>query len=73
MQEEAQQQIQERAQLLDATEENFTQALSKFDGYLVQVLRLKDNLGREIASVAGDNRIYREGRMRGLNPRLQKS
>jgi len=73
LQDEAQQQIQERAHLLDAAEENFTQALGKFDGYLVQVLRIKDSLEREIAAVAGDNRIYREGRIKGLNPRLQKS
>ena len=66
-------QIQERARLLDASEEDFTQALSKFDGYLVQVLRIKDSLEREIASVAGNNRIYREGRIKGLNQRLQKS
>jgi phage-related tail protein len=65
-------QIQERARLLDASEEDFTQALSKFDGYLVQVLRIKDSLEREIASVAGNNRIYREGRIKGLNQRLQK-
>ena len=40
-------------------EEDFTQALSKFDGYLIQVLRIKDSLQREIATVAGDNRIHR--------------
>lgn len=73
LQEEAQQRIQERAQLVDASEEEFTQALSKFDGYLVQVLRIKDSLEREIASVAGDNRIYREGRLKGVYQRLQKS
>jgi len=72
LREEAQKQIQERARLLHASEEDFTQALSKFDGYLVQVLRIKDSLEREIASVAGNNRIYREGRIKGLNQRLQK-
>ena len=51
LQEEAQRQIQERARLLHASEEDFTHALSKFDGYLVQVLRIKDSLEREIASV----------------------
>lgn len=73
LQEKAQQRIQGRAQLLQASEDDFTEALSKFDGYLVQVLRIKDSLEREIAAVAGDNRIYREGRIKGLNPRLQKS
>lgn len=72
LQEEAQRRIEERAQLLNASEEDFTQALSKFDGYLVQVLRIKDSLEREIASVAGNNRIYREGRIKGLNQRLQR-
>lgn len=73
LQKEAQQRIEERAQLLNASEEDFAQALSKFDGYLVQVLGLKDSLEREIASVAGNNRFYREGRVKGLNQRLQKS
>src|SRR5262245_21291019 len=70
LQEEAQQQIQERAQLFNASEEDFIQALSKFDGYLVQALRVKSSLEREIASVAGNNRIYREGRVKGANHRL---
>ena len=71
MQEEAQQRIQERAQLLNASDEDFTEALSKFDGYLVRVLRTKDSLERELASVAGNNRIYREGRIKKLQQRLQ--
>jgi hypothetical protein len=45
------------------------QALSKFDGYLVQALRVKSSLEREIASVAGNNRIYREARIKGANQR----
>jgi hypothetical protein len=70
LQEEAQQQIQERAQLLNASEEDFTQALSKFDGYIVQALRVKSSLEREITSVSGNNRIYREGSMKAANQRL---
>ena len=35
LQEETQKLIEERAQLLNASEEDFTQALSKFDGYLI--------------------------------------
>src|SRR5262245_1531760 len=70
LQEEAQLQIQERALLLNASEEDFTQVLSKFDGYLVQALSVKSSLEREIASVAGNNRIYREGRIKGANQRL---
>jgi hypothetical protein len=69
LQEEAQKLLEERAQLLNASEEELTQALSKFDGYLIQVLRTKDSLGRELAAVAGDNRIHREGRIKGLNQR----
>jgi hypothetical protein len=72
-QEEARQCIRERAQLLNASEEDFTAALSKFDGYLVRVLGIKDSLERELASVAGNNRIYREGRIKGMNQRLQRS
>jgi hypothetical protein len=70
LQQAAQQQIQDRAQLLNASEEEFTQALSRFDGYLVQALQIKGSLEREIASVAGNNRIYRERRIKSLNQRL---
>src|SRR5262249_4866936 len=70
LQEEAQQQIRERGQLLNASEEDFMQALSKFDGYVVQALQVKSNLEREIASVAGKNRIYREGRIKAANQRV---
>ena len=73
LQEEAQKQIEERGRLLNASEEDFTHALSKFDGYLVQVLRIKDSLERELASVTGNNRIYREGRIKGMNQRVSKS
>lgn len=69
LQEEAQKLLEERAQLLNASEEDLTQALSRFDGYLIQVLRTKDSLGRELAAVAGDNRIHREGRIKGLSQR----
>jgi hypothetical protein len=69
LQEEAQKLIEERAQLLNASEEDLTQALSKFDGYLVQTLRAKDSLAREVAAAAGDNRIHREGRIKAFNQR----
>jgi hypothetical protein len=64
LQEEAQKLIEERAQLPNASEEELTEALSKFDGYFVQVLRVKSSLEREIAAVAGDNRIQRESRIK---------
>jgi hypothetical protein len=70
LQEEAQKLIEERAQLLNASEEELTEALSKFDGYLVQVLQVKDSLGREVTAVAGDNRTQRESRIKGLNQRM---
>ena len=70
MREEAQKLIQERAQLLNFSEENLTQALSKFDGYLIQVRQVRNTLEREVASVASDNRIHRESRMKTLNRRV---
>lgn len=70
LQEEAQKLIQERAQLLDFSEEDLTQALSKFDGYLIQVRQVRNTLEREVASVASDNRIHRESRMKTLNQRV---
>ena len=70
LQEEAQKLIEERAQLLHASDEELTEALSKFDGYLVQILGVKDGLEREVIAVAGDNRVQRESRIKGLNLRM---
>jgi ParB-like chromosome segregation protein Spo0J len=67
LQEEALKSIEERAQLRDASEEDLTQSLSKFDGYLVQVLRIKDGLEREVTAAAGDNRIHRERRIKAIH------
>ena len=67
LQEEARNLIEARAQLGAAPEEDLTQLLSKLDGYLVQVLRIKDSLDRELAATAGDNRIHRERRIRALH------
>jgi hypothetical protein len=67
LQEEARKLIEARAQLLPASEDDLTQLLSKFDGYLVQVLRIKDSLDRELAATAGDNRIHRERRIKALH------
>jgi hypothetical protein len=72
LQEQAQRQIQDQAQLLGASEQDLTLSLSKFDGYLVQTLRIKSSLEREIASVAGSNRIHRENRTKVFNQWLQK-
>ncbi len=73
LQEEAQKLIEERTQLFNACEEELTQALNKFDGYFIQVLQIKQNLGREVAAVAGDNRIHREGRIRRVHQHPVKS
>jgi DNA repair exonuclease SbcCD ATPase subunit len=70
LKEEAEKLIEKRAHLLDASEEDFTQALTKFDGYLVQVFRIKDSLQREVAAVAGDNRIHRDTRIKSINQRM---
>ena len=67
LQEEARKLIEDRAQLRNASEEDLTQSLSQFDGYLVQVLRIKDGLERELAATAGDNRIHRERRIKALH------
>jgi hypothetical protein len=69
LQEEARKLIEERAQLPNASEEDLTQSLSKFDGYLVEVLRVKDSLEREVAAAAGDNRIHRERHIKALHQR----
>jgi hypothetical protein len=66
LQEEAARLIEARAQLRNASEEELTESLTKFDGYLVQVLRIKDSLEREVTATAGDNRIHRERRLKTL-------
>lgn len=66
LQENAQKLIEERALLGDTSEAELTQMLLKFDGYLVEVLRVRESLQRELAATAGDNRIHRERRLRAL-------
>jgi hypothetical protein len=66
LQEEARKLIEERAQLRNVSEEDLTQSLSKFDGYLVQVLRIRDSLEREVVATARDNRIHRERRIKAF-------
>ena len=67
LQEEAQKLIEVRAHLGNVSEEDLTESLSKLDGYLVQVLRIKDSLEREVAAAAGNNRIDREQRVKALH------
>jgi hypothetical protein len=66
LQDEARRLIDARARLCSASEEELTQSLSKLDGCLVEVLRIKDSLHREIAATAGDNRIQGERRIKAL-------
>jgi hypothetical protein len=67
LREEAQTLVEQRAELFNASEEELTQALLKFDGFLVQVLRIKDTVEREIAAVAGDNRLQRGRHLKALS------
>jgi hypothetical protein len=65
LRDEAQKLVEQRAQLFHASE--LTQVLLKFDGFLVQVLRIKDTVEREIAAVAGDNRLHRGRQIKALS------
>lgn len=67
LQEEARKVIEERVQLHHASEDELTLSLSKFDGYLVQIRRIRGSLERELVATAGDNRIHRERRMKALH------
>ena len=67
LRDEAQNLVEQRTQLFNASEEELTQALLKFDGFLVQVLRIKDTVEREIAAVAGDNRLHRGRHLKALS------
>jgi hypothetical protein len=69
LQEQAQKLIEERAQHLHDSADDLTAALTTFDGYLVQVLGIKNSLEREIAAAAGENRVQRESRLRGFAQR----
>lgn len=67
LQEEAEKLVEGRALLTDASEEDLTQALSKFDGYLIRVRRVKDDLEREVGLLASQNRVHYESRINALN------
>lgn len=67
LREEAQTLVERRAELFNVSEEELTQSLFKFDGFLVQVLRIKDAVEREIAAVAGDNRLHRGQHLKALS------
>jgi hypothetical protein len=65
---EAKKLIEEAKSLAGASEEDLTQALSKFDGHLVRVKSIREDLQREIDSVAQQNLMYRDkalSQMRG--------
>ncbi len=70
LQDEAIKLIEKRAQLGgDASEEDLTLSLSNLDGYLIQVLRIRNSLERELAATTGDNRIQSERRPKAFHQR----
>jgi hypothetical protein len=65
LQDEAKKVINNRAHPAgDASEEDLTLTLNNLDGYLIQVLRIKNGLERELAATVGDNRIHGERRIK---------
>ena len=65
---EANKLIEEAKALGDASDDDLTQALLKFDGHLVRVKSIREQLQREIDSVAQQNLLYRDkalSQMRG--------
>ncbi len=68
-QEEAKKLIEEQASLRDASEEDLTQASSKFQGHLVHVRRLREELEREQSAIAAQNQLYRENRINSRSGR----
>lgn len=67
LQEEAQKLVEGHALLTDASEEDLTQALIKFEGYVVRVRRVKDDLEREVVQLTSQNRVHYENRINALN------
>lgn len=59
LQREAQRTIADRPQLEKKEEDELSQQLSKFDGYLSQVRRVRSHLEKEAESYAEQNRMHR--------------
>lgn len=67
LQDEAKKVIDNRAHPAgDASDEDLTLALNRLDGYLMQVMRIKNGLERELAATIGDNRIHGERRIKAF-------
>ena len=61
---EASEVIEGRARMEQTSEEDLTELLSRFDRHVIQIVRAKEQLGREYAAAAGDNRLFRERRVK---------
>jgi hypothetical protein len=58
LQEEAQKLVEGRALLRSASEEDLMDALSEFGGYVIRLRRVKEDLERELTSLASQNRVH---------------
>lgn len=63
MLEQAKQFIENQAALRNASEEDLTEASSKFQGLHVHVRRMREELEREQFSIAAQNQLHRENRL----------
>lgn len=51
--------------LRSMSEENLTESLTQFEGYLTQIRRVKEKLSQDLASVEQQNQLFREKAIKG--------
>ncbi|MGH7847791.1 MAG: hypothetical protein ACREQW_21825 [Candidatus Binatia bacterium] len=49
--------------LQNSSDEDLTRALARFEGFLAESRRVREDLERELSSLEADNRLYRERRI----------
>ena len=57
--------LENRESLRAMSEEELTGLLTKFEGYLIEIRRVKEKLGQELASVEQQNQLFREKAIKG--------
>lgn len=65
LQQETMGSLENREALRAMSEEELTGLLTKFEGYLIQVRRVKEKLVQELASVEQQNQLFREKAIKG--------
>ena len=67
LQKEAMDSLENRESLRAMSYEELTELLIKFEGYLIQIRRIKEKLDQELASVDQQNQLFREKSIKGAH------